>query len=80
MSQQMQGLATDFIRECSCCKSRRLPQSRTRGRTTRIPAVVDETKTARIIYGPTAMNNMSKEYLEKQNQMVRGPINVPDWD
>jgi hypothetical protein len=40
----------------------------------------DEMKVAQMIYGQTIMNNMSKEYLEKQNQIARGPIEVPDWD
>jgi hypothetical protein len=40
----------------------------------------DDLKVAQMIYSQTIMNNMSKEYLDRQNQIARGPIEVPESD
>jgi hypothetical protein len=41
---------------------------------------LDDMKVAQMIYTQTIVNNMSKEYIEKQQHFAKGPIDVPDWD
>jgi hypothetical protein len=35
---------------------------------------------ARMIYGQTIMSNLSKEYLDKEHQVAKGPMDVPECD
>jgi hypothetical protein len=41
---------------------------------------MEEQKVAQLMYGQTVKNNMSREYLDKQQAIAKGPIDVPECD
>ena len=41
---------------------------------------LDEKKISPMIYNQTILNNLSKEYMDKVNQLAKGPMEVPPSD
>jgi hypothetical protein len=41
---------------------------------------LEEQKVAQLMYGQTIKNNMSREYLDRQQAIAKGPIDVPECD